>query len=360
MNTICINGRFLAAPVTGVQRYARELLREMDIILSEGEHEHLAFVLLVPPDAAELPPYKFIRIRRVGRRRGHVWEQLELPHFCEGNLLFTPCGGAPLSYSRHVITIHDAAVWAAPEGYSFAYRTWYRALHGLLARKAKHILTVSEFSKAELTHWAKVAEEKITVTYLGGEHVNRLQADETVFARHGLDRNGYVLAVGSQNPNKNLSSLASAMKFLKDIRCPLVVAGGRAGGVFGEVVDVEGDIKRIGYVKDEELRALYQHAACFVFPSKYEGFGLPPLEAAFLGCPIVVSGQGSLMEIFEGIALFVDPLDPRDIANQIRNALAGAVLGRDEIRRRATKYNWRSCAGKTLDILKKLGKPCEE
>ncbi len=112
---IAVNGRFLTQPVTGVQRYAHELLLSLDAQLDSEQGPSPEIEVLVPPTDCALPSYRNISVRRVGRHRGQLWEQLDLASHCRGRVLFTPCGGAPVTHSRHVITIHDAAEFAVPE-----------------------------------------------------------------------------------------------------------------------------------------------------------------------------------------------------------------------------------------------------
>jgi hypothetical protein len=149
-NKIVINGRFLSQAVTGVQRYAHELLREIDLILADRLSNSGSVEVLVPPNLRTYPTYKSLALRKVGRLTGQLWEQLELPFHCRGKLLFTPCGGAPLLHHAHVVTIPDAAVFATPHAYSRRYGAWYRWLHTRMARNALRVITVSEFSRSEL------------------------------------------------------------------------------------------------------------------------------------------------------------------------------------------------------------------
>ena len=147
---IFINGKFFCQRITGTQRYARELLGQFDLLLSAGYTKDLALEVLVPATVSPLPRYRNIPVRAVGRMSGVIWEQLELPQYCRGEILFTPSGGAPLLHTRNVVTIHDAAVSAMPAGYSPAYRLWYRNVCRQVAPKAEHIFTVSNFSKSEI------------------------------------------------------------------------------------------------------------------------------------------------------------------------------------------------------------------
>jgi glycosyltransferase involved in cell wall biosynthesis len=108
----------------------------------------------------------------------------------------------------------------------------------------------------------------------------------------------------------------------------------------------------LGYVTDPELKALYENASCFVFPSLYEGFGLPPLEAMSSGCPVVVSRAGSLPELFDGVAFFCDPYDPEDIATAIQRAVESPRSAAGDLKAFARKFSWATCAGQTLEAIK--------
>jgi len=350
---IYINGKFFCQRISGTQRYARELLNQFDRLLSNADSRQIAFEVLVPPQLESMPRYANLQVRTVGRMSGTPWEQLELPKYCNGELLFTLSGGAPLLHSRNVVTIHDAAVVASPAGYSLAYRQWHGFVCRRMARKAEHIFTDSKFSKAEIVKWYGGLPEKISVAYLGSDHFSNLEPDASALARFGIVGK-YVLAAGVHNPNKNFDRVVQAVCHYDVGGFPLVIAGGRDRKVYRGSVPLPPGVRALGYVSDPELKALYQGAACFVFPSLYEGFGLPPLEAMASGCPVVISRTASLPEVFDGSAFFCDPYDPKDIAAAIQRAVSSSRPSADELKAFARKFSWERCARETIEVLKSL------
>jgi glycosyltransferase involved in cell wall biosynthesis len=350
---VCINGKFFCQQTTGTQRYARELLHHFDRLLSIEDNREIAVEILVPRSLQSIPQYTNLRVRPVGRMRGTTWEQFELPRYCSGQLLFTLSGGAPILHSRNVVTIHDAAVVASPAGYSLPYRLWYGNLCRRMARQAEHIFTVSNFSKSEIIKWYGAAPEKVSVTYLGSDHFSSLESDTSALARFGISGK-YVLTVGVRNPNKNFDRVVDAVCRHKDNRgTPLVIAGGRDSMVYRGTRGVPNGVRALGHVTDQELKVLYENAACFVFASLYEGFGLPPLEAMASGCPVVVSRTASMPEIFNGAAFFCDPYDPNDIATAIQKAIAVPRVP-EHLREFTKKFSWEKCARETLETIKSL------
>jgi glycosyltransferase involved in cell wall biosynthesis len=354
VSTIAVNGRFLTQAITGVQRYAFELLRALDRMLDQELIPRIPVMVFVPPGASALPAYSFIKVREVGRLRGQLWEQVELPFYAGESLLFTPCGGAPVIHRFHVITIHDAGPFRTPRAYTAVYRTYYKMLQRYLASTAAHLLTVSEFSRGELLEVLRVQESKITCTYESGEHILAFPRDKGVLARHGLVEGQYAFAVSSANPNKNLTGLMEAATLLRPSGIQIAIAGGINSRIFSESEYPSDSVRRLGVVSDAELRTLYENAGCFVFPSFYEGFGLPPLEALTLGCPVVVSRISALQEIFGGAAAYCDPYSAADIAVQIQQAIGVNHGERDRRKAYAAHFTWGRCAKQTWAIFMKV------
>jgi glycosyltransferase involved in cell wall biosynthesis len=364
VHTIFINGRFLTQATTGVQRYAAELTQALDGLLCGGEISPAAyqFVLLVPRGALYDLPLKHIRVERVGWSGGHAWEQFDLRRHtrARGAVLLNPGNTAPIGASNVVVTIHDAGVFATPHAYSWTFRTWYRLMHRNLLRHAKGIITVSEFSRQELKAYAAAPMSRTEVIPPGAEHIVRLDADRSVLDRHELGRRPFVLAVSSLNPNKNFKLIIDALPYLQDVmdRVDFVVAGGTNPRIFRNGAPAFGPgIKYLGYVNDRELKALYQQAAAFVFPSLYEGFGLPPLEAMSCGCPVVVARSASLPWVCGQAALYCDPHDPQDLAQKIRMVVSDRKL-QAELRTkglaRARDFSWSQCARGTFHLLDRV------
>lgn len=355
VSTVAVNGRFLTQPITGVQRYALELLAALDRLLQAGAIPRVPVTVYACSDARSLPRYSFLQVRRVGRLTGQLWEQLELPLYARKSLLFTPCGGAPAVHRCHVITIHDAGPFRTPLAYRAAYRTYYKTLQRYLASTAAHILTVSEFSRGELLEALGVQKSKITCTYESGEHILAFERDPKILVRHGLVQGLYAFAVGSANPNKNLMGLMKAATVLRPSGIQIAIAGGINSRIFSESEYPSDSVRRLGVVSDAELRTLYENAGCFVFPSFYEGFGLPPLEALTLGCPVIVSRMAALPEVFGGAAAYCDPYSAVDIAAQIRQVMTGDDESAPERRKAyAAQFTWERCAEQTWAILMKV------
>ena len=359
--SVVINGRFLTQETTGVQRYAMELVKALDRLVSDADPmvEAYSFELLAPRGKLQQNlGLENIPVRQVGRLGGHLWEQLELPRYVREGCLLSLCNAAPLAKRNQIVVVHDAAVFANPQNFSFRFRTWYRLLLVGLGRIAARVATVSSFSKKELIRYCKMPEAKLRVTLEGGEHVLSVPADEKILRQQELERRPFVLAVSSLSPNKNFRAVVRAAELLGDTDFDVVVAGGTNPRIFSRSgQSLPGSVKHVGYVSDGELRALYEHAACFVYPSFYEGFGLPPLEAMSCGCPTIASETASMPEVCGDAVLYCNPDDPANIAHKIRQLMEDERL-RENLRarglQRASRFSWESCAIETVSVLDEL------
>lgn len=355
MTHVFLNGRFLAQRTTGVQRYAREVLAALDLLLA-ARRTQLTLEVLAPPGVLS-PGLARIAFRNVGRLRGHAWEQLELPCHVGRSWLLSFCASGPILKKRQIVTMHDAAVHAVPDAYSRAFRAWYGVLLPTLARRTPHVMTVSEFARDELVRAFGARREATHVSGEGYQHVTRLTPDRRILARHGLRPKRYVLAVSSVARHKNFAVVARALGQLAALDYEVVVAGALDGAVFGRLDrGTLGALKLVGYVRDEELCALLEGAAAFVHPSLYEGFGLPPLEAMALGCPVVAARAAAVPEVCGDAALYFDPRDPTDLARQLRTVLSDPALQRTlsaRGRARLAAHGWERAAARHLDLLER-------
>ncbi len=352
---IFVNGRFLTQGITGVQRHAREIVRELDQLLGEGgSRSDQSWTLLTPPGAREDLPLGQIRQEVVGKLRGHLWEQLELPRRASGGILLAFANSGPIRHPRQVVTIHDAAVFAVPEAFSIAFRQWYRFLLPRLARNARLVLTVSEFSAAELTRFIGMEPAKVRVIPPGNEHLRHATPDRSILDRLSLVGQKFVLAVGSQSPHKNFARFLEAVGPVVQQGYRVVIVGGANPRIFRGAAENPETLTMAGYVTDGELRALYESASCFVFPSIYEGFGHPPLEAMSLGCPVVASSAASIREVCGDAAVYCDPYRPEDIRRAILEVLASPDRCAEMRRRgaaRVARFTWRGTAQQILQIV---------
>ncbi len=302
---IAINGRAAARrEIGGVERYTREMVRRLPAL---GDYR-----VMTPPTAHKL---------------GQVWEQA-LPLMHRG-LIYSPANTAPVS-ARTIVVIHDVAAVRHPDWYSRPYAAWHNALLPRVARRARLVITVSEFSRAEIA--ATLGVDSIVIP--GG-------VDERFAPGEPRD---YVLTVATRIARKNLGALDAARRALAERGIDLVAVGSGRGYMRAE----DGIPGR--YVPDDELPALYAGARAFVLPSLYEGFGLPVLEAMASGVPVVASNRAALPETCGDAALLVDPEDPSAIAEAVLAASTDESVRAPLIeagRARAARFTWERTARAT-------------
>lgn len=346
---VFVNARFLAEPVTGLQRWGREVLLALDAMVEEGviPAERWRFVLLTPtPPAADAPAFRHHELRVGGVLRSHLWEQFELPWRARGGPLLNFKNTAPAWRRRQALVIHDLQVWARPETHARLFRAVYRAIVPRAARNARVLMAVSRSTASEIEKHFGIPRDRVTVTGGGHEHVLRSAPDASVLARHGLTAGGYLLAVSSLNPNKNFGAILRALRLAK-LEMPVAIAGAANPRVFASGGELPPGAVHLGRVDDGELRALYENALGFVYPSFYEGWGLPPGEALALGCPVITSISTSLPEVCGEAALYCDPADDASIARALRRLVDDADLRRELAAKgpaQAARHHWRGVA----------------
>lgn len=342
---VYLNGRFLMQPQSGVQRYAFELISALDELAAHRQDvAALGLEVLVPPGTVVDVPWRTIAVRACGRMSGHAWEQIDLARAARGGTLVNLCGAGPLGHDRSILALHDAAVFAHRDNFAWTYRRVHQFLRPRLARRAKRLITVSEFSRRELARYCGVPESRFTVIGDSAEHILEQATAPECLPRLGLEPGRYLLCVGNRTPNKNLALAARAFSALGRSDLKLALVGGDHASVFGAGEAISGaGVVLTGRVTDGELRALYEHAALFVFPSRYEGFGVPPLEAMALGCPVVSSDAPAMKEVLGDAARYFTSDDAASLTAALAAALADVVSGRwrpDAGAAQAARYSW--------------------
>jgi glycosyltransferase involved in cell wall biosynthesis len=349
-----INGKFTSQRITGVQRVAYELTRAMQMRGTPGDE----LEVFVPQDAVE-PGTLLKRQRRFPWLRGNLWEQITLPIAARRTTLVNLCNTNPLFKRRQIVMVHDMAVYDVPQAFSKKFLLWYRLRFSILPRIEPMILTVSAFSKERICHHLRVDESRVAVLPPGADHLERVVCDPTIIERLHLSKESYCVIVGSLDPRKNLQRVLDAVDRLGHLRdLKFVIVGGNNPRAFnaGRVAQ-HSDSKHVmwaGFVSDGELKALYESAACLVFPSLYEGFGLPPLEAMYCGCPVIASTHASIPEVCGQAVMYCDATSVDDIADKISLMMSDSSL-RESYRtmglRHAQEYRWDRAARELLEIL---------
>ncbi|MFC7594480.1 glycosyltransferase family 4 protein [Terrabacter sp. GCM10028922] len=337
---LALNGRFLSQATTGTQRYALELATRLVA-------RHPGRVVLHVPRGTAVPAELAGSARvRESRATGQLFEQVVLPWLARRDLLVSLGGPAPVAARRQVATLHDVSVFRHPETYSRAFRTWYRAMYRVLARRALRVLTVSRFSARELVAVLGVDAGRLAVVPNGSDHVDRFTPARPVL---GADADAvaggdepWVLCVGTFARHKNL---VPALDAFEGAGLRSVVVGARGDGrVFADAGGARwAHATFAGRVTDEELAWLYDAASALVFPSVYEGFGIPVVEAQRRGCPVVALHTGPVPEVAGDGAVLCDPDRPEALVEAVREVLEHPGRRSQLVaagRRNAERYTW--------------------
>jgi glycosyltransferase involved in cell wall biosynthesis len=356
-----INGRFVTQRLTGVQRYAYEIVASLEEISSEDGDiaRRLGFRLVLPPGADVKLALSQINVRRTKFGSGHAWDQLVLPLYATSGVLSLGNFG-PVLAGNHIVCVHDANTFIEPESYSRAFGLAYRTLLPLIGKRAARVATVSQFSADMLVKYGVCRCEKIFIAPNGHEHALRWDASRAEIPLLKVLKRPYVLLLGSSAKHKNVDVILEQARGLDAAGIDIVVVGAASSIFSANAPDYQGsNIHHAGYVSDNDLAALYEGALCLAFPSKTEGFGIPPLEAMARGCPVVSSNAASLVEVGGKAVAYVDP----DHSDGWREAIIG-LSGNDGLRatmaeqgrKRAALFSWKRSAQLYLgEILRLFG-----
>jgi glycosyltransferase involved in cell wall biosynthesis len=355
-----INGRFATQPMTGVQRYAFEVVTALDKLLRDNRDaaERLAMRLIVPSAARAVPSLANIDVRQASFGTGHAFDQLVMPIHGIGAGMLSLGNLGPVASRRHIVCIHDANTFIMPDSYSRSFGLAYRTLLPLIGGRASRVATVSSFSASMLTKYGVCSQEKLFIAPNGHEHVLRWDAKRAQLPAFRRPDRPFVLLLGSRAKHKNVDVILNQAQALEEAGIDIVVTGG-SFGIFSshERGAQRSNVHQLGFVGDDELAALYGAALCLVFPSKTEGFGIPPLEAMTLGCPVISSNAASLVEVGGDAVLYVDPDDEAGWRQAIvglagNNGLRHELISR--ARSRINAFTWMRSAGIYLEQMLRL------
>ena len=357
---------------SGIGRYIRELVPRI-----MGRMAGDDFTLLVSPSERDdlfLEQCQKARLIPVKSGMYSPMEQWEVPRRVPScDLFWAPHYNAPilpLRARKKIVTIHDMAHLTLQDGLSLPKRLYARLFSWNAAHRYDHILTVSNFSRNEILRHEDVPEEKISVHHIAADTVKYHPCSDEERQREALNRyrlpREYILFVGNVKPNKNLRRMLEAYAlFQKETgsAISLVIVGKREGlmtgdkglDAFVQSLGIEESVYFTGFVEDEDLPVLYSTAGCFVFPSLYEGFGLPPLEAMACGCPVIASNAASIPEVCGSGALYADPRDSEDLAARLRELLEDPHLAEEMTERglrRVRDFSWDKTAEEIAEQMK--------
>lgn len=302
---IFINARFLSQEITGVQRFAIEICLHLKKINNN-------LIFLAPKKIIHVDLAVKLNAIQFGSFSGTLWEQISVPIYLRKTqgVLINLANTAPLFYSNNWLCLMDVSFFAKEQWFSRSFTLWYRFLIPRVYKRAKQVITISEFSKREITEYLGKHASDILIVGCG---------ISTVFKYLNLnsEKKNYFLVIGSINPRKNLRRIIKAFLKIDAENLILKIVGQRNSNFADEKFESDERIEWCGSVDDEGLAKLYQNAICLVYPSLYEGFGIPPLEAMACGCPVIASREASLPEVCGNAALYCDAYDEQDITEKM-------------------------------------------
>lgn len=337
--SLIINGRFLLARQTGVQRFAR-------MITEQIIDKYPDSLIVTPQNNLDLS----LPTVPTGNLQGYAWEQIDLPRFLKSQgspLLLNLASTAPVNYKNQISTIHDITYIRFPESFSKKFRITYQILVPKIIENSRHILTVSDFSKEEISSYFNIDKNRISVVY---------NSASSIFSPSGAKYNPgfeYFLTVSSPNKHKNVERLYEAFCRAQTDK-KLLVVGKQESKVFNSTAgNFSGKIMFTGAVDDKHLAELYRGSAAFLFPSLYEGFGIPPLEAQKSGVPVLASYAASLPEVLGDSVRYVNPYSIDSIKNGIEG-MESADANVDLIQKgfiNVNQYSWKKSADLVMNLI---------
>lgn len=362
----------LDRPLGGISRYTLELVRALANLRTRPD-----VVLLAAGDLGPLGnggPFKHLALPGCRLLPALVtWGSVTLPFHARGlrlDLIHDPSGISPFAFGtgdcRIAVTLHDVFSWSCPGNNTLPDTLIYRYWLPRIIHRVNAVITDSKASRSDIARYLPVDAKKLFLVPLGVDQRYRPRPSAeriAVRSSYGVP-DGYLLFVGSIEERKNLRRLlqACARLWAGGEERPLLVVGARRWKytrILETVQDLnlESHVLFTGYVPDSDLPALYSGADLFVFPSLYEGFGLPPLEAMACGTPVVTSNVSSLPEVVGDAAIMVDPYDVQGLAAAMRKVLDDADL-RAEMREkglaRASQFTWERTAQETVKVYQKV------
>ncbi|MDC2965534.1 glycosyltransferase family 4 protein [Gammaproteobacteria bacterium] len=344
---IVINSRFATQETTGVQRFAEECS------LAVNSFEDYQITYLAPKGKIDLNLKEKLGIRQFGIFKGHLWEQIDLPLYCifTNSVLISFCGAPSLIYKKIIYFVHDIAFLKYPEFYSLPYRYFYRVAFNLVSRRNMKIAAVSKFTKKEFEEKYNISDVMIvnnTVNHLFRER-------EKPSLPKILSGKEYILVIGSNDPRKNLSQLIQT--YIKEnISENLVIVGNKYTNFNNKSSSMSYQSDKIiytGHLKGGALSACYINAKCLIYPSFYEGFGIPPLEAFYFKTPVAASDIEVHREVCENYAHYFSPYEIRDINSLIKKAVEINDNVSNDIHPMVTKYSSYSQKNQLKKLLSK-------
>ena len=355
--------RAVAAHPTGTEVYSQRLIQAL--LALDGPHRFRLYFRSPPPaDAYPGAEQRVIPFPRVWTHVRLSWEVAHRPP----DVLFVPAHVLPLVRPRaSLVTVHDLGYLRFPEAHPWRQRAYLDLSTRWNARVAAHVLADSQATRADLVAHYGAPPPKITVAYPGRDETLAPVRDPAVIgaakARYSI-AGDYFLYLGTLQPRKNLARLIAAFAAaLGDLDSePSLVLAGKRGWLYEDLfaqvrrLGLESRVCFPGYVRDEDKAALLSGALAFVFPSLYEGFGLPVLEAQACGCPVLTSTTSSLPEVAGDAALLIDPAGVAAITAGLQRIAADRALRAALVERglaNVRRFSWIACAQSVLDALER-------
>jgi glycosyltransferase involved in cell wall biosynthesis len=365
---IVINALPIRSPLTGVGNYTYNLITEFQRLKPDFDYTfyygYFTKKLKFYPKKGKTFYYIKESAKKIPLLSSYtrsVIDRLVYCHRKKYDLYFEP-NFIPLGIKakKTVTTVYDFSFYLHPEWHPKARVDYFSKNFFKRIEKSDSIITISKYVEREALEILKIKDCRIVTVYPGLSDIFKATEDEKIKTR--LPEN-YILFVGSIEPRKNLVSLLKAYLLLqeyirKDFKLLLVGFKGWGNKEIGELLDkLKGAVDYLGYVDNEELANLYRGASCFVYPSLYEGFGLPPLEAMACGCPVVTSNVTSLPEVCGDAAHYVDPYDVESIAEGMHKVLMDGAMRRNLIEKgleRVKLFSWEKAAKEHLEVFEEV------